>query len=56
MDNGALYISIGEQRCANSGQSYSEVTIRCEEGAESVALCKGINQDGSQWDATFKKF
>lgn len=56
MDNGVLYIAIGEQDCANSRKSYAEVTIRCEEGANSVALCKGINQDGSQWDAAFKKF
>ncbi|MDE5831530.1 MAG: SrfA family protein [Desulfovibrio sp.] len=56
MRDGILYITVSEQKCANSRSSYTELTIRCEEGAGGVALCKGLNKDGSQWDAAFKKY
>lgn len=56
LDDGVLFISVDEQICGKSSSRYAPITIRCEEGASGEALCQGLNEDGSKWNARFKKY
>lgn len=53
--NGNLYIAIGEQKCERSDTTYSPVTIECRPGAGTEAVCQGVHEGGTSWDANFQK-
>lgn len=53
MRGGVLHIRLDEQKCRNSSISYQPVTIDCDNANAGGTVCRGINQDGSRWDANF---
>lgn len=55
LKDGVLLMSVGEQRCSNSDRSYNPVNIKCENTDGEAASCRGINHDGTVWEATFVK-
>lgn len=53
---GVLQISLEEQTCRHSGRKYVPLSIQCQNILEKGGTsCRGINQDGSTWEATFHR-
>lgn len=55
LDKGSLHIDIDELKCSHSGTSYGKMAIDCENSAGSATFCKGVNSDGTTWDAIFHR-
>lgn len=55
LNKGTLEILVSEQKCGKSNTSYNPLRIICEVGPQRQVICKGINEDGSTWNAVFKK-
>lgn len=55
LENGNLHIDIDELRCQRPGVSYGKMAIDCENSQGNSTFCKGMNSDGTTWDAVFHK-
>ena len=53
--DGVLHIDLGPQQCANSANSYARVSIDCRTAQNGESLCVGTNDDGTRWDADFRR-
>ncbi len=53
--NGVLHIALDKQQCKKSGKNYLPVNIECRRLENNVSECVGVNNDGTRWDADFKK-
>ncbi|MBD5557058.1 MAG: hypothetical protein HDQ92_00380 [Desulfovibrio sp.] len=53
--DGLLHIELGPQQCQNSANSYAPVSIDCQGTAGGRSLCVGTNDDGTRWDADFRR-
>ena len=53
--NGLLHIELGPQQCENSSTGYARVSIDCRTSAGGASQCVGINDDGTRWDADFRR-
>lgn len=55
LEGGNLHIDIDELQCQRPGVSYGKMAIDCENSRGNAAFCKGVNSDGTTWDAVFHK-
>lgn len=53
--DGVLHIDLGPQQCENSSTGYARVSIDCRTSAGGESLCVGTNDDGTRWDADFRR-
>ncbi|MBD5538473.1 MAG: hypothetical protein HDQ94_00505, partial [Desulfovibrio sp.] len=53
--DGVLHIDLGPQRCQNSSGSYAAVSIDCRAVPGGQSQCVGTNDDGTRWDADFRR-
>lgn len=53
--DGALLIALGPQHCRASSVDYAAVRIECRNATGRETLCMGVNDDGSTWDADFRR-
>ena len=52
---GVLHIDLGPQRCENSSTGYAPVSIDCRTTPAGASQCVGTNDDGTRWDADFRR-
>lgn len=52
---GVLHIDLGPQRCENSSTGYAAVSIDCRTLPGGGSQCVGTNDDGTRWDADFRR-
>lgn len=56
LENGVLAINLKEQTCRGSGRQYVPLSIQCRNiMGQGGTSCKGRNDDGSTWEATFHR-
>ena len=53
--DGVLHIDLAPQRCENSSSGYAAVSIDCRTSPGGASQCVGINDDGTRWDADFRR-
>ena len=54
LQNGELRITVGPQKCGQSGAVYSALSIICR-GSGTNTHCSGTHEGGGGWDANFEK-
>lgn len=53
--DGVLHIDLGPQQCENSASGYAAVSIDCRTTPGGQSQCVGTNDDGTRWDADFRR-